>query len=93
MMKAKTSAVTGLTSGIEYLFKKNKVDYVKGLGTFKDKNTIIASLSDGKQETINAKNILIATGSEVIKLPFLPLDEEVFVSSTGKREFSCKSNY
>jgi len=73
-----------LTSGIEYLFKKNKVDYVKGLGSFKDKNTIIATLNEGgKQETISAKNIIIATGSEVIKLPFLPLDEEVFVSSTG----------
>jgi len=84
MMKKKDETVKGLTGGIEYLFKKNKVDYVKGLGTFKDKNTIVATLSDGKQETITAKNIMIATGSEVIKLPFLPLDEEVFVSSTGE---------
>jgi len=84
MMKKKEEIVKGLTGGIEYLFKKNKVDYVKGLGTFKDKNTLVATLADGKTETISAKNFMIATGSEVIKLPFLPLDEEVFVSSTGK---------
>jgi len=83
MMKKKEEIVKGLTGGIEYLFKKNKVDYVKGWGTFKDKNTIVAKTLDGKEETISAKNIMVATGSEVIKLPFLPLDEEVFVSSTG----------
>lgn len=83
MMKKKEEIVKGLTGGIEYLFKKNKVDYVKGWGTLKDNNTIVAKTLDGKQETISAKNIMIATGSEVIKLPFLPLDEEVFVSSTG----------
>lgn len=83
MMKKKEEIVKGLTGGIEYLFKKNKVDYVKGTGTFKDKNTLVAKTLDGKEETISAKNFMIATGSEVIKLPFLPLDEEVFVSSTG----------
>lgn len=83
MMSKKNEIVKGLTGGVEYLLKKNKVDYVKGWATLKDKNTISAALIDGKEEIINAKNIMIATGSEVIKLPFLPLDEEVFVSSTG----------
>jgi len=83
VMSKKEEIVKGLTGGIEYLFKKNKVDYVKGWGTFKDANTIVAKTAEGKEETISAKNIMIATGSEVIKLPFLPLDEEVFVSSTG----------
>lgn len=85
MMKKKEEIVKGLTGGIEYLFKKNQVAYVKGTGTFKDKNTLVAKTLDGKEETISAKNFMIATGSEVIKLPFLPLDEEVFVSSTGNR--------
>src|SRR5687767_5272326 len=84
MMKKKEEIVKQLTGGIEYLFKKNKVDYVKGLGTIKDGNTVLAKTLDGKEQSISAKNIMIATGSEVIKLPFLPLDEEVFVSSTGK---------
>lgn len=89
-MKKKDEIVKGLTGGVEYLFKKNKVDYVKGLGTLTDKNTIQCKLNDGKEQTINAKNIMIATGSEVIKLPFLPLDEEVFVSSTGEKNQSYK---
>ena len=84
MMKKKDEIVKGLTGGIEYLFKKNKVDYVKGLGTLKDKNTVVAKTAEGKEETISVKNIMIATGSEVIQLPFLPFDEEVFVSSTGE---------
>jgi dihydrolipoamide dehydrogenase len=83
MMKKKEKIVTQLTGGIEYLFKKNKVDYVKGWGSFKNANTIAANLIAGGTQELTAKNILIATGSEPTALPFLQFDEEVFVSSTG----------
>mmetsp|Transcript_6970 Transcript_6970/g.10204 ORF Transcript_6970/g.10204 Transcript_6970/m.10204 type:complete len:497 (+) Transcript_6970:141-1631(+) len=78
LMSKKDEAVTGLTQGIEGLFKKNKVDYVKGWGKIKDKNTIEV---EGKE--YGTKNIIIATGSEPTELPFMPFDEEKIVSSTG----------
>jgi len=83
MMKSKEKAVTGLTSGIEFLFKKNKVNYVKGFGKITTPNEVTVDLSEGGQKKLSAKNIIIATGSEVIGLPFLPIDEERVVSSTG----------
>jgi dihydrolipoamide dehydrogenase len=83
MMKKKTDIVTGLTKGIEGLFAKNKVEYIKGFGSFVDANTIKCELNDGNNRTINAKNVLIATGSEPTPFPGIPFDEEVFVSSTG----------
>lgn len=84
-MKNKDKAVKGLTTGIEFLFKKNKVDYIKGWGSFASKNEIEVKLADGKSETIKAKNIIIATGSEPSKLPgnSIPIDEKFVVSSTG----------
>jgi dihydrolipoamide dehydrogenase len=84
-MKQKDEAVTGLTKGIETLFKKNKVDYAKGTGSFCSKNEIDVKLNDGKQDKIRAKNIIIATGSDVSPLPGEPLkiDEKIVVSSTG----------
>ena len=86
LMKGKEKAVTGLTSGIEYLFKKNNVDYVKGWGKFGSKDTVEVDLNDGGTESIKAKNIVIATGSEPNELPAatgLQFDEEYVVSSTG----------
>lgn len=76
-MKYKEKAVKGLTSGIEFLFKKNKVDYVKGWGKFSDKNEIEVDVNGGGKEKIRAKNIIIATGSEPSPLPgnVIPLDE------------------
>ena len=85
LMKAKDKAVVGLTSGIEYLFKKNKVDYLKGWGKFSGENSVAVDLNDGKATEISAKNIIIATGSEPAALPkgMLDMDEEYVVSSTG----------
>lgn len=85
LMKQKDKAVTGLTSGIEYLFKKNKVDYVKGYGKFASANEIEVDLNQGGKEKIKAKNIIIATGSEPSPLPgnVIPIDEKYVVSSTG----------
>jgi dihydrolipoamide dehydrogenase len=87
-MKSKEKAVTGLTSGIEFLFKKNKVDYVKGWGKFTGENSVGVDLNDGKKDEITAKNIIIATGSEPAALPkgMLDIDEEYVVTSTGALE-------
>lgn len=73
MMNAKTSSVNGLTGGIEYLFKKNKVDYFKGSGKFVSKNEVFVKGLDGKDQTVKAKNIIIATGSEPVPLPNIPV--------------------
>jgi dihydrolipoamide dehydrogenase len=88
LMKSKTKAVTGLTSGIEHLFKKNKVDYMKGWGKFDGPNEIAVDLNGGSTETISAKNIIIATGSEPSSLPagMLDIDEKYVVTSTGALE-------
>lgn len=77
LMKSKSKAVTGLTSGIEHLLKKNKVDYMKGWGRFTGENTIAVDGNDGKTEEITVKNVIIATGSEPSSLPkgMLDIDE------------------
>lgn len=81
--RLQTKAVTGLTKGIEGLFKKNKVTYVKGWGSLKSGNEVEVAGADGETSTIKAKNILIATGSEVTPLRGVEIDEEKVVSSTG----------
>lgn len=85
MLKAKNDAVTGLTKGIELLFKQNKVDYIKGTASFASPNTISVQLHEGGESTVEAKNIIIATGSEVTPFPggAIEIDEEQIVSSTG----------
>lgn len=85
-MKGKETSVNGLTGGIEYLFKKNNVDYSKGWGKFSGPNEIEVDLTAGGTEHIKAKNIIIATGSEPNALPAstgLETDEKYVVSSTG----------
>ena len=85
IMGKKEGVVKGLTSGIEYLFSKNKVDYVKGFGQIIDKNTISVknAKSHDEESQISAKNILIATGSAPKCLDNFSFDEKIFVSSTG----------
>lgn len=84
LQKAKNKAVTGLTSGIEMLFKKNKVEYLKGEGSFIDENNLNVKPIDGSEEySVEAKNIIVATGSEVTPFPGIEIDEERIVSSTG----------
>nr|CDI56495.1 probable LPD1-dihydrolipoamide dehydrogenase precursor [Melanopsichium pennsylvanicum 4] len=86
MLKAKSSAVSGLTKGIEGLFKKNKVDYLKGAGSFSSPTTVKVALNDGGETEVEAKNIIIATGSEVTPFPGIEIDEKQIVSSTGALE-------
>ncbi|BCS07111.1 dihydrolipoamide dehydrogenase [Aspergillus piperis CBS 112811] len=83
MMKAKDTSVEGLTKGIEFLFKKNGVDYVKGTGALVDQNTVKVNLLDGGEQTLRGKNILIATGSEATPFPGLNIDEKRIITSTG----------
>jgi len=85
MMAEKDKVVTGLTGGIEYLFKKNKVDWLKGLASFKDAHSVEVA---GK--TVTAKNIVIATGSSVTPLPGVEIDNSkgVVVDSTGALELA-----
>lgn len=84
-MKNKEKAVKGLTGGIEFLFKKNKVDYIKGWGKFASKNDIDIDVNGGGTDKVTAKNIIIATGSEPSPLPgnTIAIDEKYVVSSTG----------
>ncbi|KTW27775.1 dihydrolipoyl dehydrogenase [Pneumocystis carinii B80] len=84
MMKSKNDTVDALTRGIEHLFKKNGVEYIKGIGKFLNQNEIeIKGVYGHKDQVLRAKNIIIATGSEPAALPGLEIDEKIIVSSTG----------
>jgi len=83
MLKQKEKSVDQLTKGIEMLFKANKVDYVKGHGTLTSPTGVKVSLLAGGEQAIEAKNIMLATGSDVVSLPGIELDEKTIVSSTG----------
>ncbi len=83
MMKNKDKAVTTLTKGVEFLFKKNKVTYFKGTGSFKSSNKV-AILDDANKETIiETEKTIISTGSEPTSLPGIEFDEKIIISSTG----------
>ncbi|KAF9869249.1 dihydrolipoyl mitochondrial precursor [Colletotrichum karsti] len=82
-MKAKDTAVGGLTKGVEFLFKKNGVEYIKGSGSFVNENEIKVDLNEGGETSVRGKNILIATGSEATPFPGLEIDEKRVVTSTG----------
>lgn len=83
LMDSKSKAVKALTGGIAGLFKKNKVTWVNGHGKITSANQVTATKADGSQEVVNAKNIIIATGSEVTPFPGITIDEDTIVSSTG----------
>nr|GLL43898.1 dihydrolipoyl dehydrogenase, mitochondrial [Ipomoea trifida] len=83
MMAQKDEVVSDLTKGIEGLFKKNKVNYVKGYGKFLSPSEITVDTIDGGETVVKGKSIIIATGSDVKGLPGITIDEERIVSSTG----------
>ncbi len=82
MLGQKDEAVDGLTKGIEFLFKKNGVDYIRGKGRIAGAGQVEVD-ADGDVSTLSAKHIVIATGSEVTPLPGVEIDEKRVVSSTG----------
>ena len=87
LMEHKDKTVTGLTGGIEGLFKKYKVDYFKGTGEILAAGSVKCHpMEGGDAQTLSTKNIVIATGSEPAKLPGVPVDEKTIVTSTGALE-------
>ena len=92
MMSNKNKSIQVLTKGVEFLFKKNKVTYLKGKGVILSKNDIVVYGSDSKRINIKAKNVVIATGSEVVSLPGINIDEKNIVSSTGALSFDKVPN-
>lgn len=87
MMTRKEKVVLDNTKGIEFLMKKNKIDWLKGYGKIKPasggKHQVEVKATDGSTQTIETKSIMIATGSVPVELPFLKFDEKKIVSSTG----------
>jgi len=81
MMKRKSDVVGKLTSGVSFLMKKNKIEVVKGLGKLVDAHTVEVTGDDGAKKTLKAQNILLATGSVPVELPFLKFDGQRVISS------------
>lgn len=82
MIARKNDVVSQNTAGIQYLFKKNKIESFQGVGSFVDKNTVKITKEDGSSEQLTAKNVIIATGSKPTALPFLPVDKKRIITST-----------
>ncbi len=82
MMSNKNKSIQTLTKGVEFLFKKNKVTYLKGKGVLFSKNDVVV-YNNNKKENYKAKNIVIATGSNAATLPGITIDEKNIISSTG----------
>ena len=87
MMAYKADGVDGNTDGVRYLFKKNKVEEIEGAAKIGSAGAVEIDLLAGGTRAVNAKNIVIATGSEVTPLPGIEIDEERIVSSTGALSF------
>ncbi|CAH0127232.1 dihydrolipoyl dehydrogenase [Pseudomonas brassicacearum] len=88
MMKQKDDSVTGLTKGIEFLFRKNKVDWIKGWGRIDGPGKVTVTADDGSKTELNAKDIVIATGSEPMPLPGVTIDNQRILDSTGALSLS-----
>ncbi|HYB09617.1 MAG TPA: dihydrolipoyl dehydrogenase [Alphaproteobacteria bacterium] len=83
MMKHKDKVVADNTRGVEFLFKKNKIAWVRGTGRIPRAGAVEVALADGGSAALNAKNIVIATGSDSMPLRGVDVDEKQIVSSTG----------
>ncbi|EIA08749.1 dihydrolipoyl dehydrogenase [Flavobacterium frigoris] len=82
-MVARKQAVVDQTSGgVKYLMDKNKITVLEGLGSFVDATHVAVAKADGTSETVEAKNIIIATGSKPSSLPFIKIDKERIITST-----------
>ena len=87
MMRNKDNSVATLTKGVEFLFKKNKVTYFKGVGSFSEKNEILVK-NDRSETKIKTDKTIISTGSEPLPLPGIDFDEKKILSSTGALSIS-----
>jgi dihydrolipoamide dehydrogenase len=88
MMKHKSETVDANVQGVAFLLKKNKVDTFIGTGAIAGAGKVSVTKADGKVETIDTKNIVIATGSESAPLPGVTIDEKTVVTSTGALELT-----
>jgi dihydrolipoamide dehydrogenase len=83
MMNFKQQGIDGNVKGVEFLMKKNKIDVISGKGRILGTGRVEVSGGDGKTQTVETRNIVIATGSDVAKLKGIEIDERRIVSSTG----------
>ncbi|WP_411386012.1 dihydrolipoyl dehydrogenase [Pseudomonas sp. MPB03] len=83
MMKQKDDSVASLTKGIEFLFRKNKVDWIKGWSHIDGPGKVTVTADDGTKTELSAKDIVIATGSEPMSLPGVTIDNQRILDSTG----------
>jgi len=88
MMKHKQDTVDANVNGVGFLLKKNKVDVFHGTGSIPGAGKVVVTAEDGATQTLAAKSIVIATGSDVATLPFIKIDEKRIVSSTGALELA-----
>jgi len=83
MHKQKDESVQALTKGIEFLFRKNKAEWIRGRGRIAGPGKVVVTAEDGTERELEAKNIVIATGSEPTPLPGVSFVENRIVDSTG----------
>src|SRR3712207_2878629 len=83
MLSFKQEGVDGNTKGVEFLLKKNKIDAFTGTARIAAPGQVEVTAEDGSNQVLETKNIVIATGSDVTRLPGIEIDEKVVVSSTG----------
>jgi dihydrolipoamide dehydrogenase len=82
MIERKNEVVSQTSGGINYLMDKNKIDTYFGLGSFQDTTHILVTKDSGETETLEAKNVIIATGSKPASLPFIKIDKKKIITST-----------
>lgn len=87
MIKRKDEVVTSITGGVDYLFKKNKITWLKGFGSVQSPNTVSVKNKEGDVTTYQAKYIIVATGSVPIQIPPVPFDHSYIVDSTDALNF------
>jgi len=88
LLAHKDKTVKSNVDGIAFLFKKNKIDWIKGAGSIAAAGSVNVKLNAGGEQKLQTKNIVIATGSDVIALPGMTIDEKKIISSTGALELS-----
>lgn len=88
MIKRKNEVVSGMTGGVEFLFKKNKVTWLKGMGSIVKPGLVKVTAKDGTAADYFGKNIIIATGSEPIAIPSAPFDHQLICDSTDALNWS-----
>ncbi|WPP48077.1 dihydrolipoyl dehydrogenase [Catalinimonas niigatensis] len=86
MIKRKSGVVEQTVEGVSFLMKKNKITVHTGVGSFKDKNTIVVTGKDNKKKELTTKNVIIATGSKPASLPFIKIDKKRIITSTEALE-------